>query len=252
VVEAPVALDKSRVLTLKCQDWSETSQVVHLLARDAGRFRSLAKGSKRGLNAFGGPLDRWVLGEAVFSLRDANRLAVLTELYETERFPGLRRGLPAFFGASLVTELVTALVPEVDPQPPVFDLAVGALRLLERADGPACRAVAFAFAYRLLGLLGYGPEMGRCVECGRALADGEGRAFSPGQGGAVCPNCRPKGRTLPLNARSAEAIAFLTGAEWEEVLRVRLSDPTTGQIRRALAEHVLELSGKQLLALSHV
>ena len=247
-----MAMVKSAALVLRCQDWSETSQVVLLLARDVGRVRCLAKGSRRLKNPFGGPLDRWILGEAVFSLRDPNQLAVLVELFETERFEGVRRRLEAFYGASLVTELVIALVPEADLQPEVFDLVVRALSVLADAEPEASRAIAYAFAWRLLALLGYSPEMARCVECGAGLEGGAAADFSPVSGGLVCRRCRPAGDTCRLSARAVEAVRFLAGADWNEIPRVRLSEATGRQIRSALDRRVEELAGKQLSATEYV
>jgi len=247
-----MAVYKSQVLILKCQDWSETSQVVHLLAREAGRLRSLAKGSRRGLNPFSGPLDRWVLGEAVFSVADPDRLATLMELYETERFEGLRRHLPAFYGASYATELVMALVPDLDPQPAAFDLVVRTFRLLAQVEPEACRAVTFAFAWRLLALLGYMAEGGRCVECQATVAADQPVNYSAGLGGPLCANCRPEGRTHHLTAKTAQAMAFLASADWDEVPRVRLSQATANQMRSVLAARVAELAGKELSASRYV
>jgi len=246
-----VAVQKSPVLTLRCQDWSETSQVIHLLARTAGRIRCLAKGSKRGQNPFGGPLDRWTLGEAVFSLRDPNRLATLTELYETERFEGLRRRLAAFYGASLATELVLTLVPDGETQPEVFDLTVGTFGRLSAAEPAACRSVALAFAWRLLGQLGYGSDLSRCVECGAAVG-GVGAEFSAAAGGSVCRRCRSVGRVVRLSAKAVEAAGFLSAADWDEVGRVRLSEATAGSLRSALSARVEELAGRQLTAARYV
>lgn len=161
---------KGRVLTLRCGDFSETSQVVSLLSREAGCVRCLAKGSKRPRNPFGGPLDRWTLGQAVWSLRDPNRLGTLMELYEQERFDGLRANLPAFFGASGVTEMILALVPEVEPQPEAFDLAVETFRHLAESHPAATQAITFAFAWRLVAVLGYGGDLAHCAGCGAALA----------------------------------------------------------------------------------
>jgi DNA repair protein RecO len=247
-----MAVHKSQVLVLKCQDWSETSQVVHLLAREVGRLRCLAKGSRRGLNPFSGPLDRWVLGEAVFSLPDSNRLATLMELYETGRLEGLRRRLPAFYGASYATELVMTLVPDLEPQPPVFDLVVQTFRLLSEVEPEACRAVTFAFAWRLLALLGYMAESGRCVECQEPVAVGEPVNYSAGLGGPLCAKCRPEGRTHHLTGKTAQAIAFLASADWDELPRVRLSQATANQMRSVLTARVAELAGKELSASRYV
>jgi len=247
-----VAMHKSTSLVLRCQDWSETSQVVLLLARDVGRVRCLAKGSRRPKNPFGGPLDRWILGEAVFSLRDPNRLAVLIELYETERFEGVRRRLEAFYGASLVTELVVALVPEADAQPEVFDLTVRSLALLADVPADGCRAVAYAFAWRLLALLGYGPEMARCVECGTLLKGGAAADFSPARGGLVCGQCGKGADACRLSVRAVEAVRFLAGAPWEEIPRVRLSAATRREVQTALERRVAELAGEEPSAARYV
>jgi DNA repair protein RecO len=247
-----VAVHKSTVLLLRCQDWSESSQVVHLLAREVGRLRCLAKGSRRGQNPFSGPLDRWTLGEAVFSLTDPNRLTTLMELFETERFDGVRRRLPAFYGASLVTEIVLTLVPDAESQPATFDLVVHALRLLADVEPEACRAVALAAAWRLLALLGYVPAMNRCVECERPLEAGKPVDWNAASGGPVCPEHRPPAGSHRLTAKAAEAIAFLLAAEWDEVRRVRLTEATAGQIRTVLAARVEELAGKRLSALRYV
>lgn len=243
---------KSTVLILRCIDHSETSQVVYLLAREVGRVRCLAKGSKRGLNPFSGPLDRWILGEAVFSLTDPNRLGTLMELYETDRFEGVREKLPGFYGASLATELVLALVPEADLQPAVFDLTVEVLQVLAECEPDACQAVTFAFAWRLLGLLGYAPPMDRCIECDAVLAAGSPLEFNAGLGGPVCAQCRAKGPTIRMTGKAAEAVGFLAGAEWNEVRRVRLSEPTARQMRAVLSARVAELSGKELATARYV
>jgi len=244
-----VAVYKSLVFVLKCQDWSESSQVIHLLAREVGRLRCLAKGSARGLNPFGGPLDRWTLGEAVFSLRDPTRLATLMEAYETERFEGLRERLPAYFGGCYITELVMALVPDADPQPDLFDLVVEAMRALAAAEAEACQAVTFAAAWRVLAALGYGPDMGQCVECGQALEAGAAATFSVGVGGAVCEGCRAKATgLLPLSAQSAKAVTFLAKADWGDAARVRLSKQTAAQVRSVLGARIAELAGRELSA----
>jgi DNA repair protein RecO (recombination protein O) len=247
-----VPVHKSTVLILRCQDWSESSQVVQVLAREVGRLRCLAKGSRRGLNPFSGPLDRWTVGEAVFSLADSNRLATLMELFETERFPGFRDRLPAFYGASCVTETVMALVPDLEPQPDLFDLLIETLRLLNEAEPEACQAVTLAAVWRLLAILGYVAPMNRCVQCEQAVDVSAPMAFSAGLGGPVCPSCRPPKGTHDLTGKTAQAIAFLQEAPWDEVRRVRLSPATATQMRSVLGARVEELAGRKLSALRYV
>ena len=246
-----MAVHKSQVLILKCQDWSETSQVVHLLAREVGRLRCLAKGSRRGLNPFSGPLDCWTAGDAVFSMTDPTRLATLLELYETERFDGIRRKLPAFYGAACVTELVLAIVPDAERQPELYDLVVEALRMLAASAPRECQAVTLAALWRMLAMLGYLPPMDHCVECGGDVPPGP-LDFSRSHGGPLCAKCRPPAGTLHLAAKAAQAIGFLLAAPWDEVRRVRLTAATAGQVRAVLDARIEELAGKKLASLRYV
>ncbi|MBM4018789.1 MAG: DNA repair protein RecO [Planctomycetes bacterium] len=245
-----MTVHKSSVLILQCQDWSETSQVVHILAREAGRLRCLAKGSRRGLNPFSGPLERWTCGQAVFSLTDPNRLSTLMELFETERFAGLREKLPAFYGASALTELILAIVPDAERQPELYDLAVESLRRLASADGRECPALTFAAILRVLQRLGYVSATDRCAECGRHLASGPAD-FSPGHGGPLCAACRPPA-AIRAAARTREAVAFLLAAPWDEVRRVRLAPATAAQVREILQARLEELAGRKLASLRYV
>ncbi len=243
---------KTLVLVLRGRDYSETSQVVDLLGRETGRLRALAKGSKRGKNPFGGPLDRWTLGEAVFSLPHPDRLATLMELYELERFRGLREQLPAFLGACAVTEMVLVLAPDLDPQPPLFDLVVDGLRQLASAERESIRALTLALPWRILALLGYEVDPGRCVQCGRALDAKAPARFSGGLGGLVCGSCSVPDQPIALTGKAVEAIRFLASAEWEDVRRVRLTEATAEALRSAVKARVEALADRPLSALQYV
>ncbi|MGB2998749.1 MAG: hypothetical protein WBC59_08960, partial [Phycisphaerae bacterium] len=76
--------------------------------------------------------------------------------------------------------------------------------------------------------------------------------FSAVQGGVVCGRCQPQRGARRLSARAAEAVAFLATADWDEIKRVRLSDATAGQIRAVLSDRLLELAGRELLAVKYV
>jgi len=69
----------------------------------------------------------------------------------------------------------------------LFDLLLAYLCLLdERAIN--ARGLDNYFILRLLGLLGFVPELYRCLGCGKPLQE-ETNYFAPGRGGLCCPAC---------------------------------------------------------------
>src|SRR4029077_8123224 len=96
------------------------------------------------------------------------------------------RDLTRISYASYFTELVDATIEERQPLPDLFDLLLSAFYLLQRADLPD--VVARMFELQALRLLGYEPELRRCVR-DQAPLHGPGLAFSPSRGGALCPRC---------------------------------------------------------------
>ncbi|MFW6145949.1 MAG: DNA repair protein RecO [Planctomycetota bacterium] len=178
---------RDRAICLYATDFSETSQVLHLLTREHGVVHLLAKGSRRAKSATGGRIDLLSTGEVVFIPSRGTTLGTLTEFTETTNHSPLRKRLAALNGALYMVEITRMLLAEGDPHPPVYDLLTAALDRLDKPDAPVAAVLAY-FQWRLLlhvGLLG---EMGHCLNCGRPL-DRRGTYFTSREGGMLCPDC---------------------------------------------------------------
>lgn len=258
-----MGIHKVQALTLKCTDYSETSQVVAILTRPMGRVRLLAKGSRRARQNFGGPLEPWTRAEAMFSLRDPNRLGTLTEFYEVEGFRDLRKDLNAYYAACYVTELLLAIVPDLDPQSEVFDLTVAVFRMLNgaRTAKPGrdastglTKVIVFYFEVRLLQLLGYWPGFRFvCVDCGRELLEQAAYEVSPSRCGMICQACRiAEGDVIVVKVKVIEALNFLAQAGLEQLQRVKLNPETAGQMRDLINRVVSEIANRELSCVRNV
>jgi DNA repair protein RecO (recombination protein O) len=80
-------------------------------------------------------------------------------------------------------EAVDRVVQEKEASPRVFNLLVEGLKGLGASGSPLVLAW---FLLRLSGVAGFAPSLTGCTECGGTPAPW----FSPGQGGAVCAQCR--------------------------------------------------------------
>src|SRR5262245_53546498 len=111
----PTQIDNAVVLRLS--DYSESSQIVSLFARDAGLVRLIAKGMRRSTRsrpAVG--LDLLELGEVEFAPAHGEAgLGTLAEWQQVDSFLRLRADLPRLLSGLYAAELTAATTQEHDP-----------------------------------------------------------------------------------------------------------------------------------------
>jgi len=240
---------RDRAICLYATDFSETSQVVHLLTRAHGVVHLLAKGSRRAKSATGGRIDLLSTGEVVFIPSRGTTLGTLTEFTEATNHSPLRKRLAALNGALYMVEITRMLLAEGDPHPPVYDLLVAALDRLDKPEAPTAAVLAY-FQWRLLlhvGLLG---EMGHCLNCGRPL-DRRGTSFSSGDGGMLCRDCESGWTEKRHLTRDALAgIAALTAMQQRR--RAMLTEPQALAVLDLLTYHLSYQLGRTPRMLRYV
>ena len=196
-----MALCKAEAITIRLQDFSETSQIAWFYTREFGRVSALAKGSKRQRNNFDGRLDLLCHDEIVFARKSRTTLHILTECRLLDRFRGLRTGVDRLYAALYAAELVREMTPDEEGQPPLFELLLGTLRAL--SGGDAVAPTLLAFEARLLALTGYAPMLDACVGCASDALPKGTVAYSSALGGVLCRACRgrdPKAIGVPRSS----------------------------------------------------
>jgi len=183
-----VAAEKALGLVIRTTDWSETSRIATMWTREFGKVRVLAKGGRRLKSAFESALDLLTLCSIVLLRKSSGTLELLTEAQVVQRFPQLRRQLPALYAATYVAELLGEGTEDYDPHPALFDEAVRTLETLGTAEvqtGPCLAQFELVFWREL----GYGLVLEKCAACETPVGS-EKLVFSAACGGVLCANCR--------------------------------------------------------------
>lgn len=145
---------------------------------------------------FGGPKSRlrsiaspYVSGRAFVYLDPVKDYRKLTDFELKDSFPALREELGRLWGAGLVAELLLKTSGGGGDYPHVYELALTCLASLDSAEADAYDQPVLLFCWRLVGLLGLGPDPSSCALCGRDLRVNTGAAFSFERDGFFCPAC---------------------------------------------------------------
>src|SRR5216684_4122475 len=179
---APTMLYKDEAVVLRTMRLGEADRIVTFVGRGQGKIRAVAKGVRKTKSRFGGRLEPFTQVSLVL-WRGRSDLDIVTQVEAIEPNRLVREDLDRFALGQVMLEAVDRVVQEKEASPRVYHLLVEGLRGLGVSGSPLVLAW---FLLRLSGVAGFAPSLSDCTECGATPAVW----FSPGQGGAVCAQCR--------------------------------------------------------------
>jgi DNA repair protein RecO (recombination protein O) len=252
-----MALTSDRCICVRKVEYSETSQILTLLAREHGLMRVIAKGAHRrtkaGASKFDGGLDLLDLGAAVFSLRLEKDLATLTEWSLRDGHLDLRENLRALYLGQYAAELVGLLIEEHDPHPQLFDRFAQTLTALPE---PTREEIFLAFQLDLFREAGYLPDLSACSNCRAPFTDRQPWSFSPSRSGIVCANCEGVAHDrIAIDPRLLSMVGLILRLPRQNgaLLRLpRLTRHQTDPLNRVFAAHMQHTLGRRLRVAKYV
>ena len=138
----------------------------------------------------------------------------------SKSFYSIGEDIDRFMTASAFIEYLDKVLPEGEPMPKLFDLALEFLQSVSASDS-APETLLFAFIVKTLSMLGVAPELSCCVNCGKSPEDfGEGfKMFSVSGGGIICPDCAEEEK------REAESLIYRPDFDIIDVFRYFSTKP---------------------------
>jgi DNA repair protein RecO (recombination protein O) len=254
-------LKKDLAICIRTVDYSETSQILTLFTREAGKLSAIAKGSKRAKSAFDGPVELFAHGRIVYAGSGRQKLATLTEFQQQIPFSFLTRNLFALHCASLAAELINSMTDDCDPHPELFDALIEFLENTDHVqnDSRDMLALLILFQLTLLKEAGLMPILSHCANC---KASHESRAtlvrrsfsedgshefyFSSSANGLICRDCESAfPDKIPVTKAAAAALYNLKTLTQAE-------DSVLKEIEKILISHFTSTLGRQPRMAKHV
>ncbi len=243
-------------LVLRVVHWSETSAIVTLFTREAGKISAVAKGARRPKGPFESALDLMGLCRIVFLRKSSDALDLLTEAKLVRRFRPAARDLSCLYAGYYVAELLNEFTDDYDPHPALFDAADQTLCLLSEASPqrtPPSPALLPWFELTLLSELGYLPSLKMCADCGKEVAENARVCFGMLSGGVLCGACRPgKRQVVSLSAAARRALQALASADKPPAVDLPWNRQTRAELRGVLNHYMANLLGRKLRCHSYL
>ncbi len=227
-------LYKTEAIVLHRRDLGEADKILILFTPYLGRVSAVAKGVRKPTSRLGGHVE--LLTHSNMMLAQGRNLDIVTQSQIIHSFPGIRDNLERASYGFYAAELVERFTEERVENQPLFRLLLNILTHLEETTLPdlAMRH----FELHLLELVGYRPELRRCISCNSELRP-VSNFFSASAGGTLCPNCGPSDNVArPLSLNALKVLRLLQDTAVVGDARVKLDGRLSREVENLLTEYI--------------
>lgn len=181
-------IHKTEAIVLRKRDFRETSLIADFFTKDFGKLSGLLKGIRKDPKKFASTLEPFSHNEIVFYRSRNSNLHLVSQCDLKDNFTGARNNISKVGIASVMVEMLHALMQDEDKNAEIFDLTSTCLKELETTNNPD--KLTTIFKIKTLALSGFKPNFDSCVSCGSKTM--EQTKFSLNLGGLLCVRCHKK------------------------------------------------------------
>jgi DNA repair protein RecO (recombination protein O) len=218
---------------LKRVEYGDADLVLTLFTEKLGRVSALARAARRSQRRFGGALEPLHTLEVRLEDRPRNELAVLREARIVTARLRLTQSLERMKVAGRALGWVRAAAPAHTPEPELWVMLETFFDELGAVDGVEANRALAATGLAMLGALGWGLDLERCVRCGKPCPAGSPALVDPARGGLVCRRCGGARKRIEPKTRERLGRAALAGDP-------RALEPDDAALALELVEAVLK------------
>jgi DNA repair protein RecO (recombination protein O) len=229
-------------IIIKRHKFGEADRLLTIFTSDCGKVRAIAKGAMRPGSKLGGNVE--LLTHSQLMLARGRNLDIVTQAQALDIFLPMRDSLELMSCGFYLSELVDSFTEENVEDSEMFGLFLDTLRgLSETGEGE--RIVRY-FELRLLGHLGYSPQLHKCANCNSILQE-EANYYNPAQGGMLCRECGyPDMAARSISVNAQKVLRLWQRSDFATAGRVKLNAELVREIKGILRDTVRYVLEKQL------
>jgi len=161
-----MALRESEAIVLRTYPMREADLLVTLFTRLEGKIRGVARSAKKSKRRFGGALEPMTCVRALYDVKEGQELVRLDACEVLESPLAFEVSYARAVALAHIAELLDELLPDREANDAIFRLTLSVLHVL---TGPEIWMPVTYFELWLTRLVGFLPELGECIVCGRGL-----------------------------------------------------------------------------------
>jgi len=207
---------------LKKTDRGETDQLLVIYTKDFGKLEILARAVRKVSSKLRAGAEVFYLSEIEFIQGKIQK--TLTDAILLEKFENIRKDLKKLKIAYQISENLDNLVRGEEKDEKIWQLLLETFKRLntEYETQDITYKAYYYFLWNLLAILGYQPELYRCVLCLKKLKP-EKLFFSAREGGIICQNCEKLLKsTRDINLDAIKILRIFAKGDWQISKRLKI------------------------------
>jgi|SRR5581483_7877877 len=224
------------------EDRLDDSRVFWIFTKEFGRLELFAKAIRKIDSKLKGGIELFSVSSLEF-IQGKNK-KTLTDASFILRLGAIKRDPEKMASAVSMAQMIDEFIKGQQPDERLFSFLITSfteLAELKKSDRQALELLRIAFFWKLMVLLGFGPQLHQCAVCGKLLAP-DGLSFSPRDGGLVCKTCNlSKKRGTPIGVDAAKLLRMCAADDHKTLLQVRLPAHLYGQVRAVSQQYYMAI-----------
>lgn len=229
-------------IVLRHVEMGEADRLLTLYTREAGKLRAMAKGVRKMKSRKAGHLEPFT--RVRLQLARGRDFWIVTQAETVDAYLPLREDLLRTAYGAYAMELLDRFSFDEEENRALYQQSVEVMERITSLEDPFL-AVRF-YELRLLDLVGFRPQLFRCVSCQKPIQP-EDQFFDASQGGVVCPRCAPRFATA--REISKDALRFLRHLQrspFTEALRATPNASQRAEMENTLRHYLTYLLERRL------
>lgn len=229
-------------VVLRHIDWGEADRLIWLFTLELGKIRAVAKGARKIRSRKAGHLEPFT--RTGLLLAKGRDILLITQAETLDGFLALREDLAGTTYASYIVELLDRFTYEEGENQALYRLLVESLRRLSIEEDPDL--VARYYELRLLDLVGFRPELFRCLGCGEEIQP-QDQYFSAQEGGVLCPRCGVGASgSQPISIDALRYMRHFQRSSFADAKKARITTEVQRELENILQHYLTYLLERRL------
>ena len=222
-------------IILNKKDVGETDRIYNIYTLEQGKISAIARGVRKPKAKLAGHLENFYLVD-VTVMKNRGMGNIASSIVE-RNFKNIKDDLDSLQKVFGVSRKLSRLINDQEKDAGVFFLFWEYLEVLDKIskddkyDNILKSLLTQGFVFKLLDILGYKLETGRCVKCENGLSKGK-NFFDYSRGGIICQECARKiNSILPISENSIKIIRIFFKNKLDNLIKLKINQVEATELR---------------------